>query len=171
VVPVRLRSRYTTTKTISPISPAARRLNRTLKPALRIRLSQFGSRAFERAAWFGRLEEMIRYPSAYPTAVSRDLRFVVTSTKTLNLMVPDEGIEPPTFGLQNRCSTAELIRRPWAALRYQRADLRARARRQAAPAATVGAQGPCAGAASSMPGQGGMVIATNARAEAPSARN
>ena len=26
-------------------------------------------------------------------------------------MVPDEGIEPPTFGLQNRCSTAELIRR------------------------------------------------------------
>jgi hypothetical protein len=25
--------------------------------------------------------------------------------------VPDEGIEPPTFGLQNRCSTAELIRR------------------------------------------------------------
>ena len=27
-------------------------------------------------------------------------------------MVPDEGIEPPTFGLQNRCSTAELIRLP-----------------------------------------------------------
>src|SRR5689334_5174609 len=26
-------------------------------------------------------------------------------------LVPDEGIEPPTFGLQNRCSTAELIRR------------------------------------------------------------
>ena len=26
-------------------------------------------------------------------------------------MVPDEGIEPPTFGLQNRCSTAELCRR------------------------------------------------------------
>lgn len=26
-------------------------------------------------------------------------------------MVPDEGIEPPTFGLQNRCSTAELSRR------------------------------------------------------------
>ena len=25
-------------------------------------------------------------------------------------MVPDEGIEPPTFGLQNRCSTAELTR-------------------------------------------------------------
>ena len=25
--------------------------------------------------------------------------------------MPDEGIEPPTFGLQNRCSTAELIRR------------------------------------------------------------
>ena len=27
-------------------------------------------------------------------------------------LVPDEGIEPPTFGLQNRCSTAELIRLP-----------------------------------------------------------
>ena len=26
-------------------------------------------------------------------------------------MVPDEGIEPPTFGLQNRCTTAVLIRR------------------------------------------------------------
>ena len=26
------------------------------------------------------------------------------------IVVPDEGIEPPTFGLQNRCSTAELIR-------------------------------------------------------------
>jgi hypothetical protein len=24
--------------------------------------------------------------------------------------VPEEGIEPPTFGLQNRCSTAELFR-------------------------------------------------------------
>ena len=29
---------------------------------------------------------------------------------SLRIMVPDEGIEPPTFGLQNRCSTAELIR-------------------------------------------------------------
>ena len=27
-------------------------------------------------------------------------------------LVPAEGIEPPTFGLQNRCSTAELSRRP-----------------------------------------------------------
>ena len=25
-------------------------------------------------------------------------------------LVPDEGIEPPTFGLQNRCTTAVLIR-------------------------------------------------------------
>ena len=31
--------------------------------------------------------------------------------KRLKSLVPDEGIEPPTFGLQNRCSTAELIRR------------------------------------------------------------
>src|SRR5947209_19528719 len=30
--------------------------------------------------------------------------------KPLKRLVPDEGIEPPTFGLQNRCSTAELIR-------------------------------------------------------------
>jgi hypothetical protein len=29
----------------------------------------------------------------------------------LFLLVPAEGIEPPTFGLQNRCSTAELSRR------------------------------------------------------------
>jgi hypothetical protein len=29
----------------------------------------------------------------------------------LILLVPAEGIEPPTFGLQNRCSTAELSRR------------------------------------------------------------
>jgi hypothetical protein len=34
-------------------------------------------------------------------------------------MVPGEGIEPPTFGLQNRCSTAELTRH--AAYSWQRA--------------------------------------------------
>jgi hypothetical protein len=28
----------------------------------------------------------------------------------LILLVPGEGIEPPTNGLQNRCSTAELTR-------------------------------------------------------------
>src|ERR1700748_3320752 len=32
------------------------------------------------------------------------------TTENSRMMVPDEGIEPPTFGLQNRCSTAELIR-------------------------------------------------------------
>ena len=31
--------------------------------------------------------------------------------KALISLVPAEGIEPPTFGLQNRCSTAELSRR------------------------------------------------------------
>ena len=86
------------------------------------------------------------------------------------IMVPDEGIEPPTFGLQNRCSTAELIRRFKPYLRYQRAGLRARAP-YAEPAATVGVHGPSTAVASSMPGQGGMVIATNARGEPPSARN
>ena len=30
--------------------------------------------------------------------------------KSHDFMVPVEGIEPPTFGLQNRCSTAELNR-------------------------------------------------------------
>ena len=28
------------------------------------------------------------------------------------MLVPDEGIEPPTFGLQNRCTTAVLTRLP-----------------------------------------------------------
>ena len=37
-------------------------------------------------------------------------------------MVPVEGIEPPTFGLQNRCSTAELSRH--AAVSYQAAGSR-----------------------------------------------
>jgi hypothetical protein len=40
-------------------------------------------------------------------------------------MVPAEGIEPPTFGLQNRCSTAELSRR-LRPLAYQTCGLRAR---------------------------------------------
>jgi hypothetical protein len=34
-----------------------------------------------------------------------------TARRARIILVPDEGIEPPTFGLQNRCSTAELIRR------------------------------------------------------------
>jgi hypothetical protein len=37
-------------------------------------------------------------------------------------MVPVEGIEPPTFGLQNRCSTAELNRQN--ALRHLERHLR-----------------------------------------------
>jgi hypothetical protein len=43
--------------------------------------------------------------------------------QALEMLVPDEGIEPPTFGLQNRCSTAELIR-PGVTSPYRR-DLRA----------------------------------------------
>jgi hypothetical protein len=35
---------------------------------------------------------------------------MATIPPVLKRLVPDEGIEPPTFGLQNRCSTAELIR-------------------------------------------------------------
>ena len=82
--------------------------------------------------------------------------------------MPDEGIEPPTFGLQNRCSTAELIRPFKRLLRYQRGEPRARAP-YAEPAATVGVHGPSTGMASCMPGQGGIVIATNASAEPVSA--
>ena len=33
--------------------------------------------------------------------------------------MPGEGIEPPTFGLQNRCSTAELTRLPDVSQGYQ----------------------------------------------------
>ncbi len=86
-------------------------------------------------------------------------------------VVPDEGIEPPTFGLQNRCSTAELIRRLGGFALPARLPARKGGARQADPATTVGGQGPCAGTASSMPGQGGMVIATNASGGPTSARN
>ena len=34
----------------------------------------------------------------------------VIRLKLLKTLVPGEGIEPPTNGLQNRCSTAELTR-------------------------------------------------------------
>ena len=40
--------------------------------------------------------------------------------------MPDEGIEPPTFGLQNRCTTAVLIRLEARLRRYQRPCLSAR---------------------------------------------
>ncbi len=39
---------------------------------------------------------------------SRAVLFV--TAKRLILLVPGEGFEPPTCGLQNRCSTAELTR-------------------------------------------------------------
>ena len=48
-------------------------------------------------------------------------------------VVPDEGIEPPTFGLQNRCSTAELTRRfQWALLCRRRGWIRRASRLGAA---------------------------------------
>jgi hypothetical protein len=91
------------------------------------------------------------------------------TSKYLVLLVPDEGIEPPTFGLQNRCSTAELIRR-FKRLCATSEPAYAQERAYAEPAATVGAQGPSTGTASCMPGQGGIVIATNASVEPASAR-
>jgi hypothetical protein len=46
------------------------------------------------------------------TRTYRAQRLIVRfRSKSLILLVPAEGIEPPTFGLQNRCSTAELSRR------------------------------------------------------------
>lgn len=44
---------------------------------------------------------------------------MLSSQVDIKEMVPVEGIEPPTFGLQNRCSTAEL-RRQGVAEKYQR---------------------------------------------------
>jgi hypothetical protein len=38
-------------------------------------------------------------------------RFIPANPGVGDHVVPDEGIEPPTFGLQNRCTTAVLIRR------------------------------------------------------------
>ena len=84
-------------------------------------------------------------------------------------MVPDEGIEPPTFGLQNRCSTAELIRPRRPDLAISRIS-----RAQEAlydPATTVGVQGPLTAKASCMDGQGGIVIARNESGASGSARN
>jgi hypothetical protein len=49
------------------------------------------------------------------TAYGRGLKLPavegVFRANSLSWLVPDERIELPTFGLQNRCSTAELIRR------------------------------------------------------------
>ena len=86
-------------------------------------------------------------------------------------VVPDEGIEPPTFGLQNRCSTAELIRRFQSGLALSASRPTRKGAFQAGPAWTVGSQRPATIWASSMPGHGGMVMATNASGAPPSARN
>jgi hypothetical protein len=45
-----------------------------------------------------------------PSKTLRGPRIVPPAFKILLAVVPAEGIEPPTFGLQNRCSTAELSR-------------------------------------------------------------
>ena len=46
-----------------------------------------------------------------PSALPADLP--LTGKNHSRKVVPGEGIEPPTNGLQNRCSTAELTRRPY----------------------------------------------------------
>ena len=62
------------------------------------------------------------YPSATPMEgvarhkLLKKFAFVPCHPLRIRKVVPDEGIEPPTFGLQNRCSTAELIRRRQAIL-------------------------------------------------------
>ena len=40
----------------------------------------------------------------------REVRKWVLGRKAKEFLVPGEGIEPPTFGLQNRCTTAVLTR-------------------------------------------------------------
>src|SRR5262245_17050508 len=52
-----------------------------------------------------------RAPARKPTLIKSEL---------LDWSVPGERIELPTFGLQNRCSTAELTRRPIASARVRR---------------------------------------------------
>ena len=47
-----------------------------------------------------------------------------TSKPVAEIMVPDEGFEPPTFGLQNRCTTTVLIRRIIASIYILRLYLR-----------------------------------------------
>lgn len=65
----------------------------------------------------GRLAALIGTPGGRPEAVQAALSVrggsarVGKSVLSAKLLVPAEGIEPPTFGLQNRCSTAELSRR------------------------------------------------------------
>jgi hypothetical protein len=45
-----------------------------------------------------------------PRCLPRRVSSAAVFQKMLVLLVPGEGIEPPTNGLQNRCSTAELTR-------------------------------------------------------------
>ncbi len=65
----------------------------------------------------GRLAALIGTPSGRPEAAQAALSIEGKSTPigkavvSAKSVVPAEGIEPPTFGLQNRCSTAELSRR------------------------------------------------------------
>lgn len=64
----------------------------------------------------GRLAALIGARVGHPEAVQAALFMGVNSARmskaamSAKSMVPAEGIEPPTFGLQNRCSTAELSR-------------------------------------------------------------
>ena len=78
-------------------------------------------------------------------------------------MVPDEGIEPPTFGLQNRCSTAELIRPLDAPLdaRFGRTAISVAPAGQDRPHKALNPQqkGPASGGAQSFDaGQGGAIV-------------
>jgi hypothetical protein len=61
---------------------------------------------------FSRAAESIPggYTEVYPDVKLAHLPLHIFCYKALILLVPGEGIEPPAFGLQNRCSTAELTR-------------------------------------------------------------
>ena len=46
----------------------------------------------------------------FPLCFPRVFTAIDVDNKCLIPLVPGEGLEPPTNGLQNRCSTAELTR-------------------------------------------------------------
>ena len=51
------------------------------------------------------------FPVAFSGKIpARQIRGRSIILNYISYLVPAEGIEPPTFGLQNRCSTAELSR-------------------------------------------------------------
>src|SRR6476620_6156747 len=85
----------------------------TLVPTpMQVRKSSQQSRVVCVTAWGLRMAQQILRSSDAPSkgiAMRPEDRPTVI-TKPLKTMVPGEGFEPPTFGLQNRCTTTVLTR-------------------------------------------------------------